>query len=358
MKMQTQQNKNQNKNQHELHSYLNSLVSSVSTENPLDYFNSMYKSINPMAIDLALESAKKILVNTSKSAAKASAQDPKIARVFMNIGGDSVNDSFLQGIIATLLWLPDYIRDIMEVKHLSREEVDTCLKVLGECNLPKVFDAFDKKIDGKTVKINSSSCRHYALFLTAITQWCFNGITIFKNTGEPRSNIEMVRYLTATALNTFPSIPFCSYYVGQCRTEDYAKLAENLTKNFNWTEYMSKEAYAINQPRFQVCSEDAPLVACCNHPFAMLLVGETTNNKTTWLSIFCEGEEFAKLCLDNSLTVNEVKEYVLKTSKEKHRDNLTAGHKIAKFVDKNKLVSQGFQLLHRFEDDGDTTGNI
>ena len=331
--------------QHELHNYLNTLIGTISTENPLEYFNSMYKSINPMAIDIALDSAEKVLENQNTK------NGSKTANVFMTIGGDSLNDSFLQGIIATLLWLPEYIKDIMEVKKLSRDDVNTTLKVFEECNLPRVFDAFDEKIDGKTVKVNPSSCRHYSLFLTAITQWCFNGVSSFKNTGEPRSNIEMVRYLTSTALNSFPSIPFCSYFIGQCKTNDYAELAENLTKNFNWTEYMSKEAYSINQPRFQVCSGRSPLVGCCNHPLAMLLVGETTNNKTTWLSVFCEGEEFAKLCLDNSLTVNEVKEYVLKTSKEQHRKKVSENDKIAKFVDKNKLISQGFQLLHRFEED-------
>lgn len=339
--------------QHDLHNYLNSLINSVSRENPLDYFNSMYKSINPMAIDLARSAAEKVLQNSNKKSGS------KVANVFLNIGSDSINDSFLQGVIAALLWMPSYIRDIMEPLKLSREEVDTCLKVMKQCNLPTVFDAYDTEIDGKTTKVESSTCRHFALFLTSITQWCYGGVSQFKNTGEPRSNIEMVRYLTSTALNSFPSIPFCSYFLGQCRTNDYAQLAEQLTKNFNWTDYMSKEAYSINQPRFQVCSEHSPLVGCCNHPLAMLLVGETTNNKTTWLSVFCEGEEFSRLCLENSLTMNEVKEYVLKTSKAEHQAKLAKEDKIAMFVDKNKIIAQGFQLLHRFEDDeGDTTGNI
>ena len=337
--------------QHDLHAYLNSLMNTVSIENPLNYFNSMYKSINPMAIDLAVNAAEKIIQNQNKK------KGTKTANVFLNIGSDSINESFLQGIIAALLWMPAYIRDIMEPLKLAREEVDTCLKVLKQCNLPTVFDAYDKEIDGKTTKIESSSCRHFALFLTSITQWCYSGITSFKNTGESRSNIEMVRFLTSTALNSFPSVPFCSYFLGQCKTNDYAKLAELLTKEFNWPDYMSKEAYSINQPRFQVCSEHAPLVGCCNHPLAMLLVGETTNNKTTWLSIFCEGEEFSRLCLENSLTVDEVKEYVLSTTKENHQKKLSNGDKIAKFVDNNKLVSQGFQLLHRFEEE-DKTGNI
>ena len=49
--------------QHELHNYLNTLIGTISTENPLEYFNSMYKSINPMAIDIALDSAEKVLEN-------------------------------------------------------------------------------------------------------------------------------------------------------------------------------------------------------------------------------------------------------------------------------------------------------
>lgn len=329
--------------QNDLHAYLNSLISTVSNENPLDYFNSMYKSVNPMAIELAISAAEKVLQNNNKKTGN------KTANVFMNIGSDSINESFLQGIIAALLWMPSYIRDIMEPLKLARDEVDTCLKVLKQCNLPTVFDAYDKEIDGKTTKIESSSCRHYALFLTSITQWTCSGITAFKNTGESRSNMDLVRYLTSTALNTFPSIPFCSYYIGTTKTNDYSKLAEQLTKEFNWTEYMTKEAYVINQPRFQVVSEHSPLVGCCNHPLAMLLVGETTNNKTKWLSIFCEGDEFSRLCLENSLTMSEVKDYVLKTSKAEHQKNINNNNKIAKFVDKNKIISQGFQLLHRLE---------
>ena len=340
----------QNGSQNELRHYLNSLISTVSNENPLDYFNSMYKSINPMAIDLAVTSAEKIIQQQNKK------NGSKIANVFMNIGSDSINTSFLQGVIASLLWIQNYIQDIMEPLKLSRDEVNTCLKVLKQCNLPTVFDAYDIEINGKTTKVESSSCRHFALFLTSITQWCYGGVSQFKNTGEPRSNIDLVRYLTATAMNSFPSIPFTTYFLGQCKTNDYAKLAEQLTKEFNWTDYMSKESYAINQPRFQVCSEHSPLVGCCSNPLAMLLVGETTNNKTTWLSVFCEGEEFSRLCLENSLTMNEVKEYVLKTNKQQHQKNINENNKIALFVDKNKIISQGFQLLHRFEED--TSGNI
>ena len=336
--------------QYDLQHYLNSLISTVSNENPLNYFNSMYKSINPMAIDLAVSQAEKVIQQQNKK------NGSKVANVFMNIGSDSINTSFLQGVIAALLWIQSYIQDIMEPMKLSRDEVNTCLKVLKQCNLPTVFDAYDTEIDGKTTKVESSSCRHFALFLTSITQWCYGGVSQFKNTGEPRSNIDMVRFLTATALNSFPSIPFTSYFIGQCKTNDYARLAEQLTKEFNWTDYMSKESYSINQPRFQVVSEHSPLVGCCSNPLAMLLVGETTNNKTTWLSVFCEGEEFSRLCLENSLTMNEVKEYVLKTSKQEHQKNLSKDDRIAKFVDKNKIISQGFQLLHRFEED--TTGNI
>lgn len=338
--------------QYDLQHYLNSLISTVSNENPLDYFNSMYKSVNPMAIEMAVSAGEKIIQQQNKK------NGSKVANVFMNIGSDSINNSFLQGIIAALLWMPSYIRDLAEPLKLSRDEVNTCLKVLKQANLPTVFDAYDIEINGKTTKVESSSCRHFALFLTSITQWCYGGVSQFKNSGEPRSNIDLVRFLTATALNSFPSIPFTTYFLGQCKTNDYAKLAEQLTKEFNWTDYMSKEAYSINQPRFQVCSEHSPLVGCCSNPLAMLLVGETTNNKTTWLSVFCEGEEFSRLCLENSLTMNEVKDYVLKTSKQQHQKNINENNKIALFVDKNKIVAQGFQLLHRFENDEDTSGNI
>ena len=327
--------------------YLQGLLSSITTENPLDYFNDMYKSINPHYITVAKEEAKKVL----KSEAK---KGDKQVNVYLTLGGDSINKFLMEGIIAALLWLPYYIEDVADVFKLSREDIETTKKVLSSIALPKVFDAID--IDNSNEKQTSSNCRHYASFLITIIRWLTTGITSFKQTGdEGRTNLELVRYLTATALNTFPAIPYCAYFLGQTKTTDMAKLAEKLAKSVDFREFMTSESYQINSPKFVVQTPDAPLVGISGHPLGELYVGmlDDTTKKTEWFGVFVKSEQFEQLCTENGLTVNEVHEYIMGISKEQHkqilRDSKNERYKIANFIEKqgNELIKTGFDLFHR-----------
>lgn len=337
-----------NNYKNDLSLYLQHLLSTITPEQPLEYFNDMYKSINPHCITVAKEEGKKVLKNESK-------RGDKNVNVYLTLGGDSINKFLMEGIIAALLWLPEYIKDTTEIYKLSRDEVDTTLKVLNAINLPKVFDAqVEQDSESESVQ-QPSNCRHYASFLIAIIRWLTSGITMFKQTGEPKTNMEMVRYLSATALNTFPSIPYCAYFIGQTKTNDMAKLAEKLAKSIDFNEFMTKEAFQINSPKFVVQTQDAPLVGISGHPLGELYVGmlDDTTKKTEWLGVFVKSEQFNQLCMEHGLSVNEVHEYVMGLSKAQHekilQDKKHAKYKIAEFIEKqgNELIKTGFELFHK-----------
>ncbi len=347
----TQQTQTQQPTKDDLNIYLQHLLSTVTPENPLDYFNDMYKSINPHCITVAKEEGKKILNNETQK------KGDKQCNVYLTLGGDSINKFLMEGIIAALLWLPYYIQDVADVYKLSREEVDTTLKILNAVNLPKVFDAQVEQ-DGEQDIKQPSNCRHYASFLIAIIRWLTTGVTAFKQTGEPRTNMELVRYLAATSLNSFPSIPYCAYFIGQTKTNDMAKLAEKLAKSVNFQEFMSKDSYQINSPKFVVQTQDAPLVGISGHPLGELFVGmlDDTTKKTEWLGVFVKSEQFEQLCTENGLSVNEVHEYVMGISKQQHtkilQDKKHPKRKIAEFIEKqgNDLIKTGFELFHKNDD--------
>ncbi len=325
--------------------YINSLLSSVTVENPLEHFNSMYKSINPHCIEFARDEARKLVKNEHK-------KNGKQCNVYMSIGGDSINESLIQGIIAGLLWLPNYIKDAAETFKLDRTSIDTTLNVLNSINLPKTFDAYDQKLDnGETVKIQPSNCRHYATFIASIVRWLTTGVTSFQNTGEPRVNIEMVRYLASTAMNSFPSIPYCSYFIGTCKTTDMSELAVRLAKEINWTNYMTKEAYQINQPRFVVQTADAALVGVSGHPLSNYYLGQLdpSTNKAEWFGVYVQNEQFQQLCTENGFSIDEVRKYSMGTSKNNHVRRVEKNDKLAMFIENNKLLKIGFDELHKYD---------
>ena len=339
----------------EIRAYLTGLISSVSTENPLEYFHTLYDSVNPIMIKNALAASRDLL----KKSNQKQGRETKDANCFLCIGGDNINEMFIQGIIAALLWLPKYIDDATEVFQISRDDVETVKKVLTKINLPRVFDAHDyikQNEDGtkETIKIKPSNLRHYASFLTAIIKWATTTCTDFRQE-TPRSNLELVRYLAATAMNSFPSIPFSSYYVGTVKTNDYMKLTEKLNKSIKFDEYMSSLSLHINQPRFIVSINDAPLVGVSGHPLSPLLVGMYSPDTDTaeWLGIYAQNNEFERLCTEAGFSTDEIRNYVLGTTLEKHKQILTTPaakfHGIAQFIEKHELLKFGLEKYHSYE---------
>lgn len=333
----------------DLYQTLNSMVSSVSTENPLEFVENMYSSMNPAMITDALNKSKEIIK-------KENSKIGNNCDCFLCLGGDNLNEMFFQGIIAGLLWLPHYLNDVMEIYKISRSDVDICKSVLDKIKLPKVFDSYEiKNEDGMTAKIQPSSCRHYAAFLSAIIKWSTTPSIDFLQKGEARSNLEIVRFLTAAALKSFPSIPFCSYYIGSCKTKNGMELSEKLTKSIKFEEYMSKTSIQLNQPRFIVSMNSAPLVGVAGHPLSNILVGNYSPNTNTaeWFGLYAQNNEFEILCTENGFTKEQVINYTLGATKNKHAQILTSPdsqyYSLAQFVEKNQLLKYGFDRYHQFD---------
>lgn len=329
--------------------YLQQLLSQVTTENPLEYADSMYKNLSPAMVSKAVSSAKEVL-------RKEGSKTGTPCDAFLCFGGDNINEMFFQGIITALLWLPHFIDDVVEAYKLSRTDVEICKQVLGKIGLPKMFDAYDiKDKDGMTNKVQPSSCRHYASFLSAIIKWATTPATDFTQKGEPRSNMEVIRYLTATALMSFPSIPFSVFYLGSTKAKDGMELSERLTKSINFTDYMSEIAMQLNQPRFVISTNNAPLVGISGHPLSNMLVGSYSpnSNKAEWFGIYAQNSEFERLCTENGFTKEQVIKYTLGSTKAKHEKILTDPssnyHSIANFVEKHELLKFGFDKYHLYD---------
>ena len=138
----------------------------VPNEDPIPYFNSMYKSINPMLIQEAVRVAKKELQKENK-------KNGKLANVYLTLGSDGNTRSLYTGAISALLWLFDYIDIAGPAFGVSKTEIENTKKVLRAIKLPQAFDA--KFNEGENKFEESSSCRHYATFLASFVAWLTNG---------------------------------------------------------------------------------------------------------------------------------------------------------------------------------------
>jgi hypothetical protein len=326
--------------------YLCGLVSQIPDENPLEYFDKIYANIHPIMMSEAIKQAK-TLIKAEESKSKKS-QNADEVDVYLTLGGENLNKSFYTGVIATLLWLPEYLKQSVSKFGVSKIDADTCQKVLNACHLPVVHDVSEEVINGIKVQVEPSSVRHYSAFLASIISWCNSGITDFTVKGKQRSNMELARYLSSAALNTFPSIPFAAYHIGTVKSEAPFELAEKMGKSMKWTDYMSDENYQLNEPKFVCTVHDAPIVSIPGHPLTDTFVAEVRDGNAKWLGIFVENEEFVKLCAKEGLTTDEIKKYIIEHTLDEHRTLLAKHHPVAVFLEKQKMIKEAFKLKEKF----------
>ena len=326
---------------------LNALVANTTTENPLDYHKHMYDSINPIMIEAALINAQSIIENENAKTSK-SKKNKEDAEVYITLGGESMTQSMYTGIIATLLWIPQYLKDNAKTFGVSQHDLDIALSVFDKYAFPKAHDTKEETINGEKVLIKPSNVRHYTAFLSAIVSWLNSGVSSFTVEGIMKTNLEIARYLSAIALNSFPSVPFGCYHVGKCKTTDIMQLTETLGKSFNWLDYMTDESYAINEPKFVVTTSNAPIVSIVGHPLTETFAVKTENGISKWLGVFVETEEFSKICIQHGLTVDQLKKYIISTSESQHAENIAKNDPIALFIEKQKMTSEIFKLRHKF----------
>ena len=310
-------------------------ISSVPNEDPVPYFNSMYKSINPLLIQEAVRVAKKELQKENK-------KNGKPVNVYLTLGSDGNTRSLYTGLIGGLLWLFDYIDLAGPSFGVSATDMETTKKVLRAIKLPQVFDAKFNEQENKLEE--SSSCRHYATFMASFVAWLTNGTTLVTCKNKLRTNLELTRFLTGLALNSFPSIPFTAYYIGSIKSNDMMELAEKLSRIVDFNKYMTPESITLNQPKFVVQNESAPLVGISGHPLANTILGQENNGNVEWFGLFQESDEFTKLCQKAGITSRDVKKYIYQTTEEEHAKNLEKGDKVAQFIQQQTFTRDLFEL--------------
>lgn len=324
---------------------LNAYVSRIPDENPLEYVEKMYSSIHPGMIIEALEEAKRV-VNVENSKSKKAKEE---AEVYLTLGGESLTRNFYTGVISTLLWLPRYLSSVANNLGIDKRDLETTLNVLNKAQLPKVHDIQEEVIGGNKIEIKPSGVRHYSAFLSSIVSWLNSGVTDFKITGTMKTNIELARYLSAVALESFPSVPFAAYHVGTCKTNDIYELSEKIGKSFDFNKFMSPECFAINEPKFVTTTANAPIVSIVGHPLTDTFIAEVKDaNTVKWVGLFIENEEFSKLCVQNGLTPEMIKKYIIDTLPEQHTDKLEKKDPVAMFIENQNIAKQCFELRHKF----------
>ena len=323
-----------------------SAILTVPAEDPVKYFNSMYKSINPILVQEAVKDARRELQKENK-------KNGKPATVFMTLGSENMSRSLFTGAIATALWLPEYLDGVAEQAGISKQELEIAKKVLRAAKVPEAYDAkFDEAKDQFDA---SSSCRHYAAYLGSLCTWLSQGVTKIKCNGKQRSNLEMVRFLTGLSMNSFPSIPFTAYFIGNIKTTDHMELAEKMSKIIDFKKYMSDKSIELNEPKFVVQTESAPLIGIANHPLSNMVMAVENNGKVEWFGLFADSEEFEKVCRQNGTTVKDVKRYMFSTSDAEHTRNVAKQVPIAKFIESQPFTKELFNMRHKVFD---ITGGI
>jgi hypothetical protein len=311
-------------------------LAKVTTEDPLPYLDSAYASINPGMVQHIVD------IGTEKFKSLNKKTDQKKLNSYFVVGGDNYTQSFWNGCIATLLWLQDYLDLAKDNFHIKDEEVDVCKRVLSSVGLPHVTDVTVETNDEKLK--TTSNCRHYAAFLGSIAQWSTDGLSKVK-TSKAHTNMEMVRLLSSTALNHFPSVPFAAYFLGQIHNNNPSACAEEMSKLIDFNQFMSPESIAINDPKIVIQTDGAPVVGTVGHPLTNTIIGtKSANQGIHWLGLFEATPEFEKICVSNGLTSQEVRKYLLTIDKATHLRNLQRKNRIAQFVEQQQIIKQALEL--------------
>ena len=327
-----------------LEQLLSILVHNASDEDPLTYFSEMYKTINPSAIRASVNEAKKIVHKENR-------KNGDQVNVYLTLGGDEMDRHMYTGFIGGMLWIQNYLDVVAEHFGIEQADLDVTRKVLRTIGLPKAIDAKYDNVNNVTEE--SSSCKHYAKFLASFITWLTSGVSSFRVKGEMRTNLELCRYLTGMALDSFPSIPFSAYYIGTIKSTNKGKLAEKLSRSVDVRKYMTDESITLNQPKFVVQTPNAPIVGTAQHPLGEIIYGQEMNGKVEWLGLFQESEEFEKICLKAGLTANSVREYIFSTTPEAHQIKLAHKDKIAMFIEAQHLTKDMFALRHNLANAAD-----
>ena len=125
------------------------------------------------------------------------------------------------------------------------------------------------------------------------------------------------------------------------------KVAESVANVIDMEKYMSKTSIMLNEPKITVVPSANFLTSTVGHPLGSLFLGENNNGNIQWLGMFSNGDEFSRLCLEAGHSHKEVLEYLMSTTLEKHKQNLSRKHPIATFVENQHLMKQSLELRNK-----------
>lgn len=309
---------------------LNKLISEIPLEDPLKYLDNMYDSCNPQLITWITEKGK---MEAQKLNNK---KGTKEANVYFTIGNTNHNRALFTGFFGGLLWIEDYVRSKASDYDVHEDEISVFSKVLRKMGLPQI----DTSLQRYSVRTYDACLANFSVWLSRAS------LANAADAKHTRSNKEVLDMLTASSLASYPAIPFTSYYLATIKTnEDILTLTEKISKNVDYTKFVSDKFLEINEPKFVVATFNAPITNIINHPLVVNQYGIRNNNKVEWISGFIQNEEFERICLKNSLSADIVRKYILTTSKEKLTKDIEQNKPIAKFIESQKILLQAFDAL-------------
>lgn len=319
---------------------INQLISQMPAEDPLKYLETMYSSVHPGFIDYA------ITVGKDKLSKLNNKKGSKQANVYFTLGSENYTRSRISGFLSGILWTEDYVRSCGESAGVTPEEIKTYCTVLRKMGLPQIVDTYS---DG-----HKYTTKTYEAILSNWLLWLSRGSLASKTSTSStitRSNKEVCEVLTSSVMNSYPAIPFTSYYLGTLKTdEDVLSLAEKFYKDIKFDGKVSDEFSTINQPSYLVTSVNAPVVSMVGHPLCLHTIGLTDANNPSsveWFASFFANKEFEKICMKHNLTSKDVAKYMISTSLEKHEKNIENKLPIALFIKEQKITEGIYNLLRK-----------
>lgn len=317
---------------------LNKIISEIPIQDPLKYLDNMYDSCNPQLISWIVDKGKQEAQKLNNK------KGTKEANIYFTMGNTNFNRAMFSGFFGGILWIEDYIRNKAYENDVSEDEIKTFSKVMRKMGLPQISNI---KNDADKDDIQRYSVRTYDACLSNFVLWLSRGsMANSADAKHTRSNKEVIDTLTASSLSSFPAIPFTSFYLATVKTnDDILTLTERISKNVEFTKYVSNKFLDINEPKFVVATSNAPITNIINHPLVVNEYGIRNNNKIEWLAGFIQNEEFERICLKNSLSSDIVKKYILTTSEETLKRDIEQNKPIAKFIESQHVILQSFKNL-------------
>lgn len=317
------------------------LIQNTYNGNPLIFTHQPYMSINPADISSLIIQTKKILSAYSETFGDKLGN--KQYNISLSMGNETFTETFMMGIISSILWLREYIRKSDETFGIEERDIKTTLNVFDSMKLPTMHDVFTNE---KGELVTPTSPQGYMTMVKSIVQWLHDGCDI--STNEQLSNMQVAKILTDVCMNRAPMMPFIVYNIGDVSSSDMFALHDYISKRINIANYLSNDFIYRNQPRFNIVECGTGVTSIINHPLSKIVLGERSNDGTTkWLGAFMQTEGFNQMCKDHDVDPNMINRYLVTNTIEMHRKNLKDEDRTAMFIENNSYAKRMLEMYTR-----------